>query len=76
MSANIENDSGVKEELSSSEILMLNDFFMEMTKDMRKEVSRQKIELVFQKDEPIIKQYEKQKFIYLVTRGEICEEWR
>lgn len=57
MSANIENDSGVKEELSSSEILMLNDFFMEMTKEMRKEVSRQKIELVFQKDEPIIKQY-------------------
>lgn len=49
--------------------MMLNDFFMEMTKDMRAELIKEKLELVFQKDEPIIKPYEKQKYIYLITRG-------
>ncbi len=76
ITAQIENDSGVKEELSEIETMMLNDFFMEMTKDMRNELLKDKLELVFQKDEPIIKPYEKQKFIYLITRGEIAEEWK
>lgn len=51
--------------------MILNDFFMEMNKDQRDLLIKDKIELVFQKDEPIIKPYEKQKFIYLITRGEI-----
>ena len=38
--------------------------------------NKEKVEFVFQKDEPIIKPYEKQKYIYLVTRGEIAEEWK
>lgn len=32
--------------------------------------------LYIQKDEPVLKAYEKQKFVYMVIRGELIEEYK
>jgi hypothetical protein len=47
-----------------------------MTSLELKRALSQKKDMVLQKDEMVIKSYEKQKFIYLVTRGEILEEYK
>jgi hypothetical protein len=38
-----------------------------------KYILTKKVNMLLQKDETVVKSYEKQKFIYLVTRGEILE---
>lgn len=53
-----------------------NPIFEELSEKEIKRLLEKKDNLFIQKDEPVVKAYEKLKFIYLVIRGEIIEEYK
>lgn len=76
MSSKLEKDSDFKGKMNDQDIMKQNEFFSNLSEVNIKRLLSKKTDIFLQKDEAVVKSYEKQKFIYLVTRGEIYEQYK
>jgi hypothetical protein len=72
----LEGESGGRKNMTDIEIIKSNWIFKNLGNAEITTLLTQKLDLTFQKDESLIKPYEKQKYIYLITSGIIDYQYK
>ena len=73
---NIENDNFAVEEMPPPEGLKKHPLFENLDQADLDELMSSKIERLIQKDEFIVRNYERMRYIFFVAKGEVHEEWK
>lgn len=65
----IEGDSTITDEIPSAQSFITLPIFAALEKQQFNQMMEEKVQKLVQKDEPIIRSYERMRFIYLIAKG-------
>ena len=72
----IENDNFVADDMPTPEVLKKLPCFRKLSEEEFTRLMDEKIEKIMQKEEFISRSYEIMRYIYLIVKGEVNEEWK
>lgn len=72
----IENDNYATEEMPPADVLRRHPLFDTLDPADLEALLAERVEKLIQKDEPIVRSYERMRCVYYVAKGEVHEEWK